>query len=99
MEDRNPDSRPRSTADHVADMSAPSDGQLWRISVDADACIGSAMCTAIASAYFQLEDDRSHPVHEQVTSDHQVLAAADCCPSNAITVHDVRTGTRIVSGA
>jgi ferredoxin len=65
----------------------------WKISVDKNACICSAMCIAIAPGRFVLDDQqRSGPVQAQTDPDEQVRDAAASCPSEAISLTDADTG-------
>ena len=57
----------------------------WRIRVDRERCIGSAMCLATAPGYFELDDLRlSRPKNTVVVASETVRAAADLCPMEAI---------------
>jgi ferredoxin len=65
----------------------------WKISVDKKLCIGSAMCVAIASDRFVLdEQQRSGPVEPEIDPDELVRDAAASCPSEAISLVDADTG-------
>jgi ferredoxin len=65
----------------------------WKISVDKNACIGSAMCVAIAPDRFALDErQRSGPVEAEIDPDEVVRDAAASCPSEAISLVDVGTG-------
>jgi ferredoxin len=65
----------------------------WKISVDKNACICSAMCVAIAPGRFVLDDQqRSGPVQAQIDPDEKVRDAAASCPSEAISLVDAGTG-------
>ncbi|WP_307868343.1 ferredoxin [Umezawaea beigongshangensis] len=60
----------------------------WRIDVDRETCVGSGMCTAIASNRFVLVADRARAVDATVEPDEAVLDAAESCPMEAIVVRD-----------
>ena len=65
----------------------------WKISVDKDLCIGSAMCVAIAPGRFVLDErQRSGPVEAGIDPDELVRDAAASCPSEAISLVDADTG-------
>ncbi len=68
--------------------------QCWKVTVDRDVCVGSAMCTSIAPEHFRLDDGRSRPINELIDADDIVVDAAESCPSEAIAVHDT-TGRRL----
>jgi ferredoxin len=61
-------------------------GDVWHVRVDPDACIGSGLCAGTAPGVFHLVDGRSTVVSEEVPAGDSVLAAAECCPVEAITV-------------
>ncbi len=63
----------------------------WRLSVDADRCIGSGMCAAIAPDHFRLDGATSHPLAGVVEPDDVVRDAAESCPTEAIAVRDAAT--------
>jgi len=68
----------------------------WRISVDKDLCIGSAMCVAIAPGRFALDErQRSGPVEAEIEPDELVRDAAASCPSEAISLVDAGTGQAV----
>ena len=65
----------------------------WKISVDKNMCIGSAMCVAIAADRFVLDErQRSGPVTGEIDPDERVRDAAASCPSEAISLTDAGTG-------
>jgi ferredoxin len=64
----------------------------WRISVDRDTCIGSAVCVGTVPGRFKLVGDRSAPVDEVIEPDDEVVGAAESCPMEAIRVLDADTG-------
>jgi len=62
-----------------------------RISVDYDRCEGLGMCEAMASDYFELDDDEQMHVLDEnpPESDRQhVHAAVQACPVLALTLAD-----------
>jgi ferredoxin len=68
---------------------------MWRVHVNSD-CIGSGSCVGIAPARFELGDDnRSHPLAEEIEPDDAVLDAVASCPMEAITVVDAATGETV----
>jgi ferredoxin len=65
----------------------------WKVSVDKNACIGSAMCVALAPGRFVLDErQRSGPVEAEIDPDEVVRDAAASCPSEAISLVDANTG-------
>jgi ferredoxin len=65
----------------------------WKVSVDKDTCIGSAMCVAIAPGRFILDKQgRSGPVEAETDQDEAVRDAAASCPSEAISLVEADTG-------
>jgi ferredoxin len=65
----------------------------WKVSVDKNACIGSAMCVALAPGRFLLDErQRSGPVEAEIDPDEVVRDAAASCPSEAISLVDADTG-------
>jgi ferredoxin len=65
----------------------------WKISVDKNVCISSAMCVAIAPGRFVLDQQlRSGPVETEIDPDEDVRDAAASCPSEAISLVDADTG-------
>ncbi|MEV7470628.1 ferredoxin [Streptomyces kronopolitis] len=62
-------------------------GERWRVEVDRGVCIGSGMCVATAPDGFRLDTARqSHPVAPETDAAADILAAAEGCPVEAITV-------------
>jgi ferredoxin len=64
----------------------------WRISVDRDTCIGSAVCAGTLPDRFRLVDDKSQPVADEIDPDDDVIGVAESCPMEAITVTNAATG-------
>lgn len=58
----------------------------WHLEIDEHTCIASGMCGALAPEFFELGDQVSHPIADDVEPDEIVLDAADSCPAAAITV-------------
>ncbi|GGT26815.1 ferredoxin [Streptomyces purpureus] len=62
-------------------------GDRWHVEVDRSVCIGSAMCLNHAPDGFTLDTARqSHPRHPDSDANEKVLAAAEGCPVEAITI-------------
>ena len=65
----------------------------WKVCVDKNVCISSAMCVALAPGRFVLdEQQRSGPVEAEIDPDEEVRDAAASCPSEAISLVDADTG-------
>jgi ferredoxin len=65
----------------------------WKISVDKNVCISSAMCVAIAPGRFVLDQQlRSGPVEAEIDPEEDVRDTAASCPSEAISLADADTG-------
>jgi ferredoxin len=67
-------------------------GQELSITVDRTVCMGTAMCVGTAPDRFTLVDGKSSAVADRTPFDDDVLAAAETCPVEAITVRDAATG-------
>jgi len=62
-------------------------GDRWQVEVDRGVCIGSGMCVTLAAGGFRLDSARqSHPVSPETDANENVLAAAEGCPVEAITI-------------
>ncbi|WP_419994562.1 ferredoxin [Streptomyces boninensis] len=62
-------------------------GDRWRVEVDRGVCIASGMCVGTAPDDFRLDGARqSHPVAEETDASEDILAAAESCPVEAISV-------------
>ncbi|WP_034088056.1 ferredoxin [Streptacidiphilus albus] len=62
-------------------------GDRWRVEVDRSVCIGSGMCAASAPQGFRLDGARqSHPVEPEADASEALLAAAESCPVEAISL-------------
>jgi ferredoxin len=64
----------------------------WRITVDRDTCIGSAVCAGTLPDRFRIVNDKSVPVADEIDPDDDVLGAAESCPMEAILVTEAATG-------
>lgn len=71
---------------------APVTDERWRISVDHQKCQGTAMCAALAPAYFEVRDGLSEPIGGEVEPDEDVRDAAEQCPLEAIMVTSAEDG-------
>jgi ferredoxin len=70
----------------------------YRITVDRSVCQGTGLCAGVASAFFALDGtQRSTPLREVVDADDAVLDAAECCPTEAITVVDAETNEPVTT--
>jgi ferredoxin len=70
-----------------------------RVGVDRSVCIGSGMCAGGAPAYFELDSARqSRPRAETMDEVAEVWEAAECCPVEAISLHDAATGEELFPG-
>ncbi|MGC4876064.1 ferredoxin [Micromonospora sp. DT43] len=67
----------------------------WRIGVDARRCIGTSICAGTAPEHFRLVGGLSAPLADVVAPTEVILAAADSCPVEAITVRDATDGRLI----
>ncbi|MCQ4046408.1 ferredoxin [Streptantibioticus rubrisoli] len=68
-------------------------GQRWQVAVDRSVCVGSGLCVGTAPAAFTLDSARqSHPVASEADADAAVLAAAEGCPVEAITIRLAGSG-------
>ncbi|MEV1066602.1 ferredoxin [Streptomyces sp. NPDC050263] len=62
-------------------------GDRWHVEVDRALCIGSAQCIHHAPDGFRLDTARqSHPADPDTDANERVLAAAESCPVEAITI-------------
>ena len=67
-----------------------------RVWVDHDACVGNAMCEAIAPRVFRLNENRqSEAVDPAGDTVEKILEAAESCPVSAIFVEDAETGEQL----
>jgi ferredoxin len=67
-----------------------------RVWVDPQACVGNAMCEAIAAHTFRLNDNRqSQVVNPEGDATEKIMEAAENCPVSAIFVEDAETGERL----
>ncbi|NGN69228.1 ferredoxin [Streptomyces sp. A7024] len=62
-------------------------GDRWRVEVDRGVCIAAGMCVGTAPEAFRLDGARqSHPVAEVTDASEDILAAAESCPVEAISI-------------
>ncbi|MFK8912363.1 ferredoxin [Streptomyces sp. YS-3] len=62
-------------------------GDRWHVEVDRSVCIGSGMCVSTAPGSFALDTARqSRPQAPDADASEQVLAAAEGCPVEAISI-------------
>jgi len=67
-----------------------------KICIDREECIGDAMCVNEAPETFDLDDDGKAFVLEGDGDDREyVVAAAESCPLDIITITDAKTGEKI----
>lgn len=57
-----------------------------RAVVDCDLCAAVTMCSSVAPEAFSLNDQGCSEFHPSDTPDDVVIAAAEACPMEAITV-------------
>jgi ferredoxin len=71
-------------------------GDRWHIEVDRSVCIGSAQCVHHAPDGFHLDTARqSRPKEADMGAGERVLAAAESCPVEAITITLVGSGEAV----
>ena len=68
----------------------------YKIEVDRDLCVGDGICCNEAPGVFELDDETIAIVlsADGNTSD-EILAAAQACPVDAITLRDAETGEKV----
>ncbi|PKV85508.1 ferredoxin [Streptomyces sp. TLI_146] len=68
-------------------------GDRWHVEVDRSVCIGSGMCVNTAPEGFGLDTARqSRPRAADIDADELVLAAAEGCPVEAISISLLESG-------
>ena len=72
-------------------MTGPT-GARWTVRIDPDRCAGSGLCVGVAPGHFIYSGGASRPSVAAADPSDDILAAAECCPMEAISVVDVRTG-------
>ncbi|PKW07526.1 ferredoxin [Streptomyces sp. 1222.5] len=71
-------------------------GDRWHVEVDRSVCIGSAQCLHHAPTAFRLDTARqSHPADPATDANEAILAAAESCPVEAITLTLLDTGETV----
>jgi ferredoxin len=71
---------------------------MWRIDIDESRCVGSGMCAGLAPGHFDVHTGLAAGPDRPVEPDETVVAAAECCPMEAIRVTDAATGA-LLAGA
>ncbi len=68
----------------------------YKIEVNKHRCVGSTMCLQKAAHIFGLDKDKQSRVLDPGTQDKEnLLAAAESCPTGAITVTEIATGKKL----
>ncbi|NGO80807.1 ferredoxin [Streptomyces sp. YC504] len=71
-------------------------GDRWHVEVDRGVCIGSGMCVTSAPEGFRLDTARqSHPQQSETDASEEILAAAEGCPVEAITLTLLGSGESV----
>ncbi|MFJ4470793.1 ferredoxin [Streptomyces sp. NPDC089424] len=71
-------------------------GDRWQLQVDRSLCIGSAQCVHHAPDAFRLDAGRqSRPVDPETDAGEGILAAAEGCPVEAITLTLLGSGEAV----
>ncbi|WP_327259338.1 ferredoxin [Streptomyces sp. NBC_01240] len=71
-------------------------GDRWNVEVGRGVCIGSGMCVNQAPGGFTLDSARqSHPSAPETDANETILAAAEGCPVEAITITLIGSGEAV----
>ncbi|MFD7435511.1 ferredoxin [Streptomyces sp. NPDC059861] len=71
-------------------------GDRWQVQVDRSLCIGSAQCVHHAPHAFRLDTGRqSRPLEAEADAGEGILAAAESCPVEAITLTLLGSGEAV----
>ncbi len=63
----------------------------WQIDIDARLCKRSGICVGTAPNFFEFGPNSAVPISAEVTENDDVLDAAACCPTEAITIRHAET--------
>jgi ferredoxin len=64
----------------------------WLVRVDQKTCIGAGACVASSERFVLDSAFRSRPLEQLIDAEDEVMAAANACPVEAITITDSETG-------
>jgi ferredoxin len=65
----------------------------WSVRVDPALCTGSGVCAGVAPHLFALDTGNiARAAAAELDAQDTLLSAAECCPMQAITLEDARTG-------
>lgn len=68
----------------------------YKIEVDRDLCVGDGACVNEAPEVFEMDDESIAVVtNPEGNTPEEILAAAQACPVDAITLHDAETGEKV----
>lgn len=72
------------------------DPSKLKICIDKEQCIGDGACVTEAPETFDLDDDQLAIVRKGPWDDREyIVAAAECCPLDIITLTDAATGEQL----
>lgn len=68
----------------------------YKIEVDRELCVGDGACCNEADKTFEMDDESIAKVsNADGNTPEEILAAAQCCPVDAIILHDASTGEKV----
>jgi ferredoxin len=68
----------------------------YKIEIDREACIGDQLCCNEAADTFEMDDEDIAVVKDpEGNTPDEILAAAQGCPTDAITLHDAESGEKV----
>jgi len=73
-----------------------SDPAKVKICIDRDQCIGDGICANEAPETFDLDDDQLAFVRDEIGDNMEcIMAAAQACPLDIITIQNAETGEQL----